>query len=86
MPDVSANSAPLKAILFLEKAQENRIIPIIDKKEITKRLLSCMIKPFVTVDWWEKTLMLIDKMADQVPCYTLEFDKTGAVADILRKL
>ena len=86
VPDISANSAPLKAILFLEKAQENRIIPIIDKKEIIKRLLSCLIKPFVTADWWEKTLVLIEKAAEQVPCYVLEFDKTDAVADILRKL
>jgi len=86
VPDVSANSAPLRAIMFLEKADEDRIIPLEDKKEITKRLLSCLIKPFVTADWWDKTLVLIDKMAERVPCYVLRFDKTGAVADILRKL
>ena len=86
VPDVSANSAPLRAIMFLEKADENRIIPLGDKKEITKRLLSCLIKPFVTTDWWEKMFVLIDKMAEQVPCYTLKFDKTGAVVDTLKKL
>ena len=84
--DVSANSAPLEAIMFLEKADENRLILLRDKKEITKRLLSCLVRPFVTVDWWEKTLSLVEKISGQVPCYTLEFDKTGAVADILRKL
>ncbi|MCX5706134.1 MAG: hypothetical protein NTW13_00410 [Candidatus Omnitrophica bacterium] len=86
VPDVSSNSAPLKAVMFLKKAEENMIIPIIDKKEIIKRLLPCLIKPFVTADWWEKTLALIEKLAKQVPCYVLEFDKTGAVVDILRKL
>ncbi len=86
VPDVSANSAPLKAILFLEKAEENRIIPIKDKKEITKRLLSCLVKPFVTVDWWEKILILVDRMVEEVPCYVLEFDKSGKVIGILRKL
>lgn len=86
VPDVSANSAVLKAILFLEKAQENLILPIDDKKEITKRLLDCLIKPFITVDWWEKTLLLVDKIAQEVPCYVLRFDKSGGVADILRKL
>jgi len=86
VPDVSANSAALKAIMFLEKSDENRIIPIEDKKEITKRLLSCLIKPFVTVDWWEKTLSLVEKISGHVPCYTLEFDKSGRAADLLEKL
>jgi len=86
VPDVSVNSAPLKAILFLEKAEENRIMAINDKKEITKRLLSCLIKPFVTTDWWEKTLVLIEKVGERVPCYVLKFDKSGRVIDILRKL
>jgi len=86
VPDVSANSAALKAIMFLEKSDENRVIPIEDKKEITKRLLSCLIKPFVTVDWWEKTLSLVEKISGQVPCYVLKFDKSGRAADLLKKL
>lgn len=86
VPDVSANSAPLRAIMFLEKAKENRLIPLGDKKEITKRLLSCLIKPFVTVDWWERTLSLLDNIAQEVPCYILKFDKSGRVTDILRSL
>jgi hypothetical protein len=86
VPDISANSAPLKAILFLEKASANRITPITDRKEINKRLLALLVKPFVTADWWGKMLELIDQMAGEVACYKLEFDKTGAVMDILRKL
>jgi len=86
VPDVSANSAALKAIMFLEKSDENRIIPIEDKKEITKRLLSCLIKPFVTVDWWEKTLIVIDSLAAKVPCYVLRFDKTGEIVNVVRRL
>jgi hypothetical protein len=86
VPDVSANSAPLRAIMFLEKADENRIIPLEDKKEITKRLLSCLIKPFVTTDWWEKTLVLIEELAEQAPCYALKFDKSGRVIDMLKRL
>jgi len=86
VPEVSNNSAPLRAIMFLEKSDENRIILLEDKKEITKQLLSYLIKSFVTTDWWEKTLVLIEKVADTVPCYTFKFDKTGAMVDILRKL
>jgi len=86
VPDVSPNSAPLKAILFLEKAKENRLIPISDKKETTRRLLECLIKPFVTADWWEKTLSLVDKVVEEVPCYVLRFDKSGRVVGLLEKL
>jgi len=86
VPDVSGNSVPLKAILFLEKSKENRIIKINDNQEIVKRILSCLIKPFVTVDWWDKTLLLLDNMAQEVPCYVLKFDKSGKAVNLLRKL
>jgi len=86
VPDVSSGSAPLKAIMFLEKAEENKLIPLKDKKEIIKRILSCLIRPFVTVDWWEKMLLLIDKAAEEIPCYILRFDKSEGVINLLRKL
>jgi len=86
VPEVSANSAALEAIMFLEKADKNLAIPLHNKKEITKRLLSCLIKPFVTVDWWDKTLALIEKISNEVPCYVLEFDKSGQVMEVLEKV
>jgi len=86
IPDVSANSAPLRAMMFLERANKNQLILLEDKKEITKRILACLVRPFVTADWWEKTLLLVDKIAQEVPCYALRFDKSGRVVDILRKL
>ena len=42
--------APLKAIMFLEQAPENRIIPLDNGKEITRRQLAGLIKPFETVN------------------------------------
>ncbi|MBU9889483.1 MAG: hypothetical protein KTQ49_06415, partial [Candidatus Omnitrophica bacterium] len=86
VPEVSSNSAPLRAILFLEKAPENRAILVEDKKERVKRLLACLIRPFVTADWWEKTLTLVEEAADRVPCYVLRCDKSGRAIDVLRNL
>ena len=86
VPDVSADSAPLEAIMFLEKADKNRLTELKEKKEITKRILGCLIKPFVTADWWDKELSLITKISVQVPCYVLEFDKSGRITDLLKKL
>jgi radical SAM protein with 4Fe4S-binding SPASM domain len=84
--DVSSNSAPLRAVLFLNKATENKLVPLTDKKQIVRRLLACLIKPFVTVDWWENTLLLIDKISGEITCYELYFDKSGRIIDKLKKL
>jgi hypothetical protein len=85
IPQVSPNSAPLKAILFLEQAPTNALIPMKDPKEIIRRLLFLVIKPLVTSDWWEKTLSLIEKISYDVPCYTLKFDKSGEVQKIINE-
>jgi len=86
VPDVSADSAPLKAILFLEQAQENRLIHIDHRQEVIRRLLACLIKPFVTADWWDRMLTLVETMAHEVPCYSLRFDKSGDAVALLRDL
>lgn len=85
VPEISANSAPLKAILFLEHASGNRLIPLNDKKEVIGKLLACLIKPFVTPNWWNNMLTLVGKIAQEVPCYALQFDKSGKVLDMLEE-
>ncbi|MCJ7546622.1 MAG: radical SAM protein [Deltaproteobacteria bacterium] len=86
VPEVSAGSALLRAVLFLEKATENLLIPLDDRKERTRRLLACVIRPFTTVDWWEKTLTVVEQIAGEVPCYLLRFDTSAAVVDVLKGL
>ncbi len=85
VPDVSPASAPLRAICFIEKADENTLTPLTDRKKITRRLLACIIKPFVTAEWWHKTLDLIAQMAGEVPCYVMRFDKSGAIVEELSR-
>jgi hypothetical protein len=84
--DVAADSAPLKAILFLKQDRENRLIHMEYTQDIIKILLACLIKPLVTADWWEKMLLLMNTMAHEVPCYTLHFNKNREVIDLLRYL
>lgn len=86
VPDVSADSAPLKAILFLEKDRKDCLIHMDHQQEITRRLLACLIRPLVTAEWWDKMLTLVDTMAREVPCYSLHFNKDGRVLDLLRHL
>jgi len=84
--DVSAGSAPLKAILFLEKAQKNYLTVLNNKQESVKRLLACLIKPFVTTDWWDTMLSLVEDIVHDIPCYILHFDKSGKVIEVLKQL
>ena len=70
----------------MEQAPENRLIPMDDRREIRRRLLACLAKPFVTADWWDKILSLVAEMAREVPCYSLEFDKSGRVVGELEGL
>jgi len=86
IPTVSPASAPLKALLFLEQASTNQLIPMNDRREVIRRILFLVIKPLVTSDWWEKTLSLIEMIAQEVPCYVLKFDKSGKVKYVIREL
>ncbi len=86
VPNVSAASAPLSAILFLQQAIENEIVPLTDRKEVWKRLLAALIRPVVTAEWWQKELDVLQEMVRDVPCYTMRFDKSGAIVERLRVL
>jgi hypothetical protein len=86
VPEVSPNSAPLSAVLFLEKAGRTDLIPVREKRDRFKQLLDCLIKPFVTPDWWEKTFSLVEKISGTVPCYVLRFEKSAPLPDILKGL
>ena len=86
VPEVSPNSAPLKAVLFLEKAANTELIPVGDAMERFRRLLTCVIKPFVTPEWWGKTLSLVEKISGTVPCYKLRFDRSALLPKLLRGL
>ncbi len=86
LADVSAASAPLTAVLFLDQARANRLVAI-PKGIETARLLSLyVVKSLATADWWEKTLSLIENIAGEVPAYRLEFDKSGRIAEAIGKL
>jgi len=86
LPDVSPAGAPLRAILFLEKADGNELLPIADRRERLAGVLGHVVKPLATADWWEKTLALAGKIAAEVPAYRLRFDRSGGVVDVLKQL
>jgi hypothetical protein len=86
VPDVSSASARLAAILFLQQDTQNEIVRIADRKDIRRRLLATLIKSMVTAEWWQKELDLLEQIVEDVPCYTIHFDKSGAIAGNLMRL
>ena len=72
--------------MFLEKAPANELVPMTNKGERFAQVLSYVIRPLVTADWWENILALADKIAQEVPAYRLRFDKSGAVVDLMKHL
>jgi MoaA/NifB/PqqE/SkfB family radical SAM enzyme len=77
----SSESAPLRAIFFLKKADHNCLVPIINHMDISTRLAEYMIKPLMTKDWWQKAFSLFELIAKEVPCYEMEFDLSGKIID-----
>ena len=84
--DVSSESAPLRAILFLQQDTRNEIAPLPDRKEIWRRLLATLIKPMVTAEWWQKELDVLEQIVKEVRCYGMKFDQSGAIVSELVKL
>ena len=82
---VAPDRVPLKAILFLNQAEENRIERT-EGLEAFKRLYECTIKPLVTKRWAENALDICQALSCEVPCYDLYFDKSGGVISTIEKL
>ncbi len=81
VPLVSASSAPLRAILFIKQSSDNRLVPITDRGEVLKLLLACVIRPLETAAWWQKTFSVVEALSREVPCYIMEFDKSGRIVE-----
>jgi hypothetical protein len=86
VPDVSAVSAPLRAILFLQRDTINEITPFADRREAWKRLIAMLIRPMETATWWMKELDVLEQIVKEIPCYTMRFDKSGGIVQELQRL
>jgi len=86
LPRVSSNSAPLKGLFFLEQAGENRLIRIHDQGQIIRRLIPCLVRPFVNARWWQQILPLVQALAAGVPAYVMRFDLSGAIVPLVQDL
>lgn len=84
--DVSPSEAPLRAICFLNQSQQNRLVPISNRKERICRLTLHLVRALEAGDWWQKALDVVESLADAVPVYELQFNKSDEVRAVLRTL
>jgi MoaA/NifB/PqqE/SkfB family radical SAM enzyme len=84
--DVSNISVPLRAVLFLHQDKQNSLQKLTESKLIIGRLLETLIRSVETTDWWTKEMDLIGKIAKEVPCFVMKFDKSGKIVDELAQL
>jgi hypothetical protein len=86
LPDVSPASAPLRAVFYIEQANQTALIPLEDPQQYFKKVIPYIVKPLQTPDWWHKILDTAEKFTDEVPAYRLQFDLSGDVVDLLNQL
>ncbi|MEO0108053.1 MAG: hypothetical protein ABIK62_02630, partial [candidate division WOR-3 bacterium] len=84
IPEVSAASAPLRAVFLLEKAPFNRIQPIENRVRYAAILASHVIRPLLTTDWWDRTIAFFGELVKSVPVYRLQLDLSGQVVELLK--
>jgi hypothetical protein len=82
---VSPGSAPLGALLFLRQAKANRLLAA-DPRTVAAFLVPCVVRPLVTREWWRRVFEIVEMVVREVPCYVLEFDKSGQVVPLLQDL
>jgi len=81
---VAPDRVLLKAILFLNQAQENKVEKA-EGLEAFKKLYGCTIKPLVTKRWAKNALDICQALSCEVECYDLYFDKSGGVIPTIKK-
>ncbi len=80
-PDYSAEFGKCNALYFLKQSKTNRIILVKEMNFILKTILQSLVRPYLSGMGWEKMLLLVEEIALNIPCYIIEFDKSGAIAD-----
>lgn len=81
--EVNNVQAPIKAIFLLQKAAQNNLTTLTNKREILHELILRMSRPLITAHWLDKTLELLADISNRVPVYQLYFTKDIRLLPVL---
>jgi hypothetical protein len=79
----SPSRAPLTAVYFLEKGQENELISQKASNSIS-RLFTCSFPPFYNRDALDFTLTFLEDVVKNVPCFELKFTPDKSVTEFIK--
>jgi hypothetical protein len=65
---------------------QNKIVRITDPRLIWPRILPTVIRSLVTAQWWNSQLDTLEALVQEVPCYKMFFDRSGAIVPELERL
>ncbi len=86
LPMVSSAHAPLFGVFILQKSDRNHIDLIKNQKQRFHSIIECIIRPFVTLSWWDKVIPLIHQLSQNMPVFQVEFNQDGKIVDLLHDL
>jgi hypothetical protein len=78
----SPSRAPLTAVYFLEKGQENELV-VQERSDSISRLFTCSFPPFYNRDALGFTLTFLEDVVKTVPCYELRFKPEKHVVEFI---
>jgi|LSQX01.3.fsa_nt_gb hypothetical protein len=78
-------SAPLRAICFIEKAAENRLTPI-TPMEALRRIFETASVPWFKPDMRDTALLVVERLIQTTPAYRLDWRPDPGVVDCLLPL
>ncbi|MCK5695732.1 MAG: hypothetical protein KAH62_03880 [Desulfobacula sp.] len=85
-PITTSGVYPLKAILFLEHYDENRITLISPPKDRVYPLLSALVKPILSKKSWNHSFDFLESVIKGVPCYCIQFNLSGKIINNIQKI
>lgn len=87
-PGVTANSVfteKINAVFFIEQSQDNEIEPITAITRKYEKAMKALVKNFLLPDQWASSLELVDAFVKQVPFYSLKFNLTNEICNLIVK-
>ncbi len=85
-PVTSTGTWELGGIFFLEHARENIISPLDSSSKKIGAILQSLVRPHITAEEWQSILATVEKISQDIPCYQLRFDLSGAIVSRIRHL
>ncbi len=87
-PGVTSDSVftgKIDAVFFIEQSQDNEITPITKITRKYEKAMKAMVKNFLLSDQWTSTLELMDAFVKRVPFYSLKFNLTNEINNLMAK-